>query len=363
VLCAAGALLLLAATPARADVTYFVTVNTSSVSGTSGNLDFQFNPGNNTTQMATATISAFTTDGTFTGVPPQTSGNVTGTLPAGPVTFCSSGGAGCASMSAINEYFTSNVVGPGFTYGTSFSFLVTLGGPAINAPNGTATAGSTFGVGLYDIAGNPILTNQGGTTGFAGQIDINLNGSTTPTAWPSNGVGGASVVTFQTINRPTITKTFGSATVMRTAVTSLTFTLSNLPAGANVATLHNVSFTDTLPAGLAVATPNGLTGACGGGTITATAGSGAISLTGATLPNGATCTFSVNVTGVTVGPQVNTTSTVTTTEGVTGDPATASTMVVFISATPTLSLPALAGFALLLAGLGSFLARRAQTIG
>ena len=49
---------------------------------------------------------------------------------------------------------------------------------------------------------------------------------------------------------------------------------------AGCASLSSVAFSDTLPAGLSVSTPNGLAGSCGGGTITATAGSGAISLSG-----------------------------------------------------------------------------------
>jgi len=341
VLCAAAALLLLTAKPAEAVVTYFVTVDTSSVNGTSGFLDFQFNPGNSSTQAATATISNFT-GGTFGA--PQPGGNVSGTLPA-TVTFVNS--------TALNELFQ------GFTYGSSFSFLLTLSGPAIDTPNGIATAGSTFGVGLYDSGSNPILTNQGATTGFAGQVDINLNGTTTSTAWPSNGAGGASVVTLQMVSPPTISKAFGGPTVMKGSVTSLSFTITN-PAGGGA--LHGVSFTDTLPGGLAVATPNGLTGSCNGTLPTATAGSGAISLAGATIPGGSSCTFSVNVTGTVFGAQTNITSTVTTTEGVTGNAATASITVVFVAATPVLSMPALAGFALLLAGLGSLLARRAQAL-
>jgi hypothetical protein len=54
---------------------------------------------------------------------------------------------------------------------------------------------------------------------------------------------------------------------------------------------------DALPAGLLVATPNGLTGCCDGGTITATAGSNSIILAGASIGPTATCTLSVNVKG------------------------------------------------------------------
>jgi hypothetical protein len=158
-------------------VTYTVNVDTSSVSGT-GFLDFQFNPGNATSQAATVQISQFT-GGTLTGAPSST-GNVAGTLP---------GTLNLANSTALNEYFQ------GFTYGASFSFFLTLDGPAITAPNGTATAGSIFGVGLYDAAQNPILTNQGPTTGFVGQVSINLNGSTTPTVFPT-GVNGPSVATI-----------------------------------------------------------------------------------------------------------------------------------------------------------------------
>jgi len=342
-------MLFLTAAPVDAAVNYFVTVNTSSVNGTAGFLDFQFNPGNATTQQATAVISNFV--GGTPGVP-TTSGNVTGSLPA-TVTLCSSGGAGCTTNSALNELFQ------GFTYGNSFSFLLTLSGPAISTPNGTATAGSTFGVGLYDITQNPILTNQGATTGFAGTVDITLLGTTVPTAFPSDPANDPTVVTFALVNVPTFSKVFGATTVMKGFSTSLSFTITN-PAGGSA--LHNVSFTDTLPGGLAVATPNGLVGTCSGTPPTAVAGSGVISLAGATIAAGTSCTFSVNVTGTSFGTQVNTTSTLTTTEGVTGNPATASITVVFVAATPVMSPLALGGFALLLMGLGSLLARKAQTI-
>jgi hypothetical protein len=53
-------------------------------------------------------------------------------------------------------------------------------------------------LGLYDSAQNPILTNQGLTTGFAGEVDIHLNGSTTTTAFPTPGPG-PSVVSFRLV--------------------------------------------------------------------------------------------------------------------------------------------------------------------
>jgi hypothetical protein len=72
------------------------------------------------------------------------------------------------------------------------------------------------------------------------------------------------------------TTTFGAASIPLNGTTSLTFQLSD-----NAPTPD--AFTDTLPAGLVVASPNGVsavTGNCTGTTITAVAGSSSISLAG-----------------------------------------------------------------------------------
>jgi len=127
-------------------------------------------------------------------------------------------------------------------------------------------------------------------------------------------------VTAAGISPPTIAKQFGVATLTVNGSTSLTFTLHN----ANASPLTGVSFGDPLPAGLVVATPNGFTGSCGGGTITAVAGSGNVSLSGATLAAGASCAFSVSVTGTSAGTKNNTTGAVTSVEGGSGGTASAS---------------------------------------
>jgi arabinogalactan endo-1,4-beta-galactosidase len=109
--------------------------------------------------------------------------------------------------------------------------------------------------------------------------------------------------------------------VVLNGTTSLAFHLSNPNSGTS---LTGIGFTDTLPVGLVVATSNGLTGTCGGGTIAAAAGSGTVSLSAATLAASASCNFAVNVSGVATGMKNNLTSAVTSTEGGNGSTASAS---------------------------------------
>jgi large repetitive protein len=134
---------------------------------------------------------------------------------------------------------------------------------------------------------------------------------------------------------PSISKSFGAASIPANGTTSLSFTITN-PA-ANTVSLTGIAFSDTLPAGMIVATPNGLTGTCGGGTITAVAGSGAVSLSGATLAANASCTFSVNVNGTSTGLKSNTTAAVTSTNGGTGNTASASLTVTARTTATTIS--------------------------
>jgi len=179
VILASAVLASFASTAAFASVVYTVVVDTSSVNGQTGFVDFQFNPGNITTQAATVQILNFS--GATLAPSPSITGNVTGTLP-GAVTIVNS--------TALNELFQ------GVTFGPSFSFTLVLSGPAIDAPNGIANAGSTFGLGLYDALQNPILTDQALISGDAAQVDINLNGTTSVTTFPSSPAGTPSVVSI-----------------------------------------------------------------------------------------------------------------------------------------------------------------------
>jgi hypothetical protein len=164
-----GALFSCIAGLASADiVTYDVTVDTSSIpTGTTGSLDFNFNPGSLVTQAASLQILNFSSDGTLAGNCPCGTGDVSGQLP-GTVTF--------VNDDAFNDYFD------GFTFGSTISFDVSLYGPALASPDGSSTSGSTFAFSMFsDAAGTiPALTNDT-TDGFAFTVEVNLDGTTTAT--------------------------------------------------------------------------------------------------------------------------------------------------------------------------------------
>jgi hypothetical protein len=152
-------------------ITYDVTVNTPSIMGDNGSLDFNFNAGPFTTQAADLQILNFSSDGSLVGCIGNIqgycqTGDVSGQLPA-TVTFDNGTG--------FNDYFD------GFTFGTYISFDVSLYGPALSDPDGVSTSGSTFAFSMFsDAAGTvPALTQNTDGNGDAFIIDVNLDGTTT----------------------------------------------------------------------------------------------------------------------------------------------------------------------------------------
>jgi hypothetical protein len=149
--------------------------------------------------------------------------------------------------------------------------------------------------------------------------------SYTVTVTDANNATATASFSLTVMAPPTISEVFGAASILLNGSTSLSFTITN-PNGSQSAA--GVGFSDTLPAGLQVSSPDGLTGSCGGGSIAAVAGSTAISLSGATLAPSASCTFSVNVTGTTAGQKNNVTGNVSSTNGGAGGNASASVQVI-----------------------------------
>jgi hypothetical protein len=157
---------------------------------------------------------------------------------------------------------------------------------------------------------------------------------------------------------PTIAKSFAPGSVPLNGTTSLTFTLANPDLAT---TLTGVAFADTFPAGMLVATPNGLANTCGG-IATAVQGTGSVSLTGATIASNSSCTLTVNVTTTSIGSLTNTTGSVTSSNSLPGNTASATLGVVAPpSPIPTLQERALWLLGLVLAISGAGLTRHCRS--
>jgi hypothetical protein len=163
VVCAITTVLLLlgdlGARSANADLTFTVSVDTSPLSGQSGYLDLQFNPGDSSAEFATATVTLFQTSGGILAQPAALTGDAAGSLP-GALTL--------DNGTVYNDIFQ------GFTFGSSFGLTLTLSGPAIDNPGGTA--GSAFALSLYASDGvTPLLTTD--PNGSVATVFLNPNGT------------------------------------------------------------------------------------------------------------------------------------------------------------------------------------------
>jgi PEP-CTERM motif len=141
-----------APTARAGSISYEVTVDTTSLAGTTGGLQFTLIAGNTPAPPDTSTITAFKSDGVLVP-PPTTVGDVLGVLPS--------------TMSMDNQnpslYFQS------LTFGTFIDYIVTLTSTA----GDPSSADTTFSFYLFDANGNPI-SNSNSPSGEA--FDINIEG-------------------------------------------------------------------------------------------------------------------------------------------------------------------------------------------
>jgi uncharacterized repeat protein (TIGR01451 family) len=191
---------------------------------------------------------------------------------------------------------------------------------------------NTCGGTVTAAAGSSTITLSGGALAANATCTISLvvravavgvqNNTTGPISSTQSGPGGTSnTATVTVLGPPQTAKAFGAAGIHLNQTTTLRFTVTN---PNTTAALKGVAFGDFLPSGLKVANPNGLTGSCGGGEITAYAGSSTITLLNGAIAPSASCTFSVNVVARSTGPKVNVTTPVVAINGGIGNRATAS---------------------------------------
>ena len=186
---------------------------------------------------------------------------------------------------------------------------------------------------------------------FTGDVPVSGTGSHTGAAFPAAAAGAyqwvvryngdslhspatsgcnAPAGAFAVVAPPEVSADLGAKVVDAGGSTPLTFTIAN-PV-ANTVPLTGIALATTLPDGLAVASPNGASGTCGG-TVTAPVGSQSIDLAGGTIQAGSSCTFSVDVTGAEPGAATVTSDAVSSANG--GAGATATTALVVRAASVT----------------------------
>lgn len=190
----------------------------------------------------------------------------TDTLPSG-LTVTTGSSTQCGGTFATTAPQTISFLGGSLAGGASCNLTVTV---------------TTAASGIYDNISGFVSSTQGGT---------------------NSGPTGIATASLTVLKPPTISKLFAPNPILTGGTSTLTFTITN--PNLNHA-LSSVAFSDTYPTGLQnTATPNGTT-TCTGGTVTAAANGGGVSLSGGTVAAGGTCTVSVNVTVSSTGSFANT---------------------------------------------------------
>jgi uncharacterized repeat protein (TIGR01451 family) len=170
-------------------------------------------------------------------------------------------------------------------------------------------------------------TTSGPHTNVSGFISSTETGMNT-------GPDGSATDTLTAISPPAISKQFDSNPILVNGTSTLTFTITN-PNPDNQ--LTNVAFTDNYPSvNLVNATPANASTTCTGGIVTAADGGGSVSLGGATIAGGGSCTVQVDVTSTVVGSYANTSGVVT--ADIVGGTNTASDTLVVEPVRPAISL-------------------------
>jgi CSLREA domain-containing protein/uncharacterized repeat protein (TIGR01451 family) len=257
----------------------------------------------------------------------STPGALTNTIPAGGVT--SSAGSNSVAASDTLEVLAAPSALKSFSPSTIVPGGVSTLTVALTNPNAFSLTGVNFADffpgGLVVAASPNAVTGCGGTfTVTAGNGSFNFNSGTIPASSScsvsvdvtsaaagtytntinlvgSNGGPSASTTASLTVFAPlAVAKAFSPPTIALGSNSQLTITLTN----SNVVPLTNVAFSDSYPAGLVNAATANASTTCGG-SVTANAGTGTLSLSGGGVAASGSCTVSVNVTSAMGGSFIN----------------------------------------------------------
>ena len=340
-----------------------MTVNTAGNTGTCPNVTAAAGSGSIT--MASGTVIPAGGCTIIVSITAAAVGTYTNTIAAGALV--TSGGSNPAAASAnvnvgVPPTVTKAFGAASFAPGGNTSLTITIGNT-----NGVAITTSAVFTDALPAAPGPMTVDTAGSTGTCANVTATLgSGSISMASGTSIPAGGCTIIVSVTaaalgtytntiaagalvtnagsnaaaasanvnvVARPTVSKAFGAASFGSQGNTSVTITIGNTNA---VAITTTAVFTDTLPAAPGAMTVNitGSTGTCAN--VTATAGSGSISMaSGTSIPAGG-CTIIVNITATTTGAYTNTIAAgdLVTSAGTNLNPASAS---VTVTPVPTIT--------------------------
>lgn len=157
----------------------------------------------------------------------------------------------------------------------------------------------------------PAVGSLGATAVNVGTYTSNgsvlFNGSTLGIRMTNaNGSGAGNDAAFDNIRildvTPQLDKAFSPTSIYSGQTSTLTFTVTNT---SELAAKNGWSFTDTLPAGVTLASPTAAATTCPAGVVTAAAGGTTVGVTGNLSAGMTACTVTVNVTASTPGSYTN----------------------------------------------------------
>ena len=171
---------------------YQIIVDTSTLLGSGGYVDLQFNPGTITAPGAQAALTSFSSDATLLSGA-EVTGNVTGALP-GALLF--------SNTTQYNDFFQPVV------FGNTTSFNLDFSGAFTTAVSGSNTR---FSLSVLDTDFNSLLTVD--PVGTILQFELAPGGGITTTTFNADALGTPSVVTVAAVPEPASVVLLGSGLI------------------------------------------------------------------------------------------------------------------------------------------------------
>ncbi len=230
------------------------------------------------------------------------------------------------NQTSIMTVTMSNAAGAGAFTGLNFTDLLPAGHtvaaiPAlINSCGGTVT-GATSGSGTITLSGGALPAGPSSCSVVVNiKAPATTNAGLTNTIHFNNGAPGPHPTTEGYVCPTNGTATLTTVALPTNVILNQSFTPTSINAGVNSnfgivvdntqlnhVALTGASFSNTFPAGIVIAdTPSpAVSGGCSLGTVTADPFTNIFTVTGATIPDAAICTWTVNVTGYVNGTFVD----------------------------------------------------------